>query len=91
MQRVDETRVRYLASFFASRGMPASDARVHADIAVAIVAGAQALDRIVDRRKVDAMLREHGRWIRDAIDRGSGAPTTRRKRAASGDGAAERR
>jgi AcrR family transcriptional regulator len=72
MRRVDATRVQYLATYFASLGMSEHDARVHADIAVSILAGAQAISRIVDRRKVDAMLREHGRWIRDAVEQGSG-------------------
>ena len=74
MQRVDATRVQHLAAFFTSRGMEPDEARVNADIAVSIVAGIQAISRIVDRRKVHAMLKEHGRWIRDAIERGRDAP-----------------
>ncbi len=68
MQRVDATRARYLADFFVSQGIPPDDARVHADIALAIVAGAQAMNRMTDRRKVHAMLKEHRRWILEAID-----------------------
>ena len=68
VQRVDATRAQYLATFFAAQGIPEQLARVHADIAIAIVAGAQAMSRITDRRKLHAMLDEHRRWILEAID-----------------------
>jgi AcrR family transcriptional regulator len=68
VQRVDAARTRYLADFFAGQGIPQEEARVHADIALAIVAGAQAMRRITDRRKVRAMLSEHVRWITAAIE-----------------------
>jgi len=68
VRRVDATRARYLADFFVRQGIPEAHARVHADIALAIVAGAQAMNRMTDRRKVRAMLSEHRRWILEAIE-----------------------
>jgi AcrR family transcriptional regulator len=68
VQRVDAARAQYLATFLAAHGIPEEQARVHADIAIAIVAGAQAMSRITDRRKLQAMLDEHRRWIIDAIE-----------------------
>src|SRR4051812_5500647 len=63
MQRVDTARVRYVTEFLAGQGVPEDEARVQADIAVALIAGAQAMSRIVDRRKLHAMLAEHARWV----------------------------
>jgi AcrR family transcriptional regulator len=68
VQRVDAARARYLRDFFVSQGIPDEQARVHADIALAIVAGAQAMSRITDRRKVQAMLSEHRQWVAEAIE-----------------------
>jgi AcrR family transcriptional regulator len=67
MQRVDAARARYLTEFLAGQGLPERDARVQADIALALVAGAQVMSRIVDRRKLHAMLAEHARWITETI------------------------
>ena len=69
VHRVDAARARYLAEFFVSQGISEEQARVHADIALAIVAGAQAMSRITDRRKVQAMLSEHRAWVADAIEK----------------------
>jgi AcrR family transcriptional regulator len=82
VQRVDAARVRYLANFFVSQGIPEEQARIHADIALAIVAGAQAMSRITDRRKVHAMLTEHRRWILEAIEQGRVAKAGARRRRA---------
>ena len=77
VQRVDAARARSLADLFVSEGISDDEACVHADIAIAIVAGAQAMTRITDRRKVHAMLSEHRRWILEVIER-AGAPTAGR-------------
>jgi AcrR family transcriptional regulator len=69
MQRVDAARARYLADFFVDQGVPEHEARVHADIGLALIAGAQAMSRIVDRRKLHAMLAEHARWTTELIAR----------------------
>ena len=52
---------RYLVEFLVAEGVSTSRARVHADVALAIIAGAQAMSRVTDRRKVRAMLDEHCR------------------------------
>jgi AcrR family transcriptional regulator len=69
VHRVDATRARHLAEFLMCQGIPDEQARVHADIALAIVAGAQAMNRITDRRKVKAMLGEHRRWVAEEIEK----------------------
>jgi AcrR family transcriptional regulator len=76
IHRVDTARARYLAEFFVTLGIPEEQARVHADIALAIVAGAQAMSRITDRRKVRAMLNEHRRWIAELIENARVAKTS---------------
>jgi AcrR family transcriptional regulator len=85
MQRVDAARTRYLTDFLVSQGVPEPEARVHADISLALVAGAQAMSRIVDRRKLHAMLSEHARWIGEIIARAAdgnsaGGPKAPRRR-----------
>ncbi len=76
MQRVDAARARYLTDFLAGQGVPEQEARVHADIALALIAGAQAMSRIVDRRKLQVMLAEHARWITEAIAHTDGRAST---------------
>jgi AcrR family transcriptional regulator len=80
VQRVDAARARYLADFFVSQGISEDEASVHADIAIAIVAGAQAMTRITDRRKVHAMLSEHRRWILEIIERAGATSRPRIRR-----------
>ena len=74
MERVDAARARYLVRFFVEAGLPRREARVHADIALAIIAGAQAMSPATDRRKVRAMLEANMRWTREAIE-AANAPT----------------
>jgi len=73
MQRVDAVRARYLTDFLVAQGVSDGDARVQADISLALVAGAQAMSRIVDRRKLHAMLSENVRRISETIDRAAEA------------------
>lgn len=72
MQRVDATRARYLSTFFVAVGLSPQQAKVNADIALAVLAGAQAMSRTTDRRKVRAMLEEHRRWLVTLIDEARG-------------------
>jgi AcrR family transcriptional regulator len=67
MQRVDAARASYLTDFLVAQGVPEAEARVHADIGLALIAGAQAMSRMVDRRKLHAMLAEHARWTSELI------------------------
>ena len=67
VQRVDAARARYLVEFLVAEGVSTSRARVHADVALAIIAGAQAMSRVTDRRKLRAMLDEHRRWTLQLI------------------------
>jgi AcrR family transcriptional regulator len=76
MQRVDAARARYLTDFLVDQGVPEHEARVQADIALALVAGAQAMSRIVDRRKLRAMLAEHARWLSETIAPARGGRST---------------
>jgi AcrR family transcriptional regulator len=69
VKRVDTARRNYIAGFLVGQGLPEDEARVHADIALAIVAGAQAMSRITDRRRLHAMLDEHRRWLLEMIER----------------------
>lgn len=75
MQRVDAARTQYLSNFLVAEGVAPAVARVHADVALALVAGAQAMSRITDRRKLRSMLEEHRRWTLRMIDE---AQTARR-------------
>jgi AcrR family transcriptional regulator len=69
VERVDTARANYIVGFLLQQGVPEKEARVHADIALAIVAGAQAMSRITDRRRLHAMLDEHRRWLLEVIER----------------------
>jgi AcrR family transcriptional regulator len=81
MQRVDAARVEYLVGFLVERGVPADQARVHADISLAIVAGAQAMSPITDRRKLHRMLAEQRDHIAQVIGESAAAPRRRRRAA----------
>jgi AcrR family transcriptional regulator len=80
VKRVDTARTNYLAGFFVGQGMPEHEARVHADIALAIVAGAQAMSRLTDRRRLHAMLHEHRRWVLEVIERSRPRAASSRRR-----------
>ena len=70
MQRVDAARTRFLVQVLVRVGVPRRRARVHADIATALVAGAQTMQHPVDRRRLRAALEEHRRWIRHLLTTG---------------------
>jgi len=70
VQRVDAARSRFLVEVLVGAGMPRREAAVHADVATALVAGAQAMQHPVDERRLRAMLQEHRRWIEHTLERG---------------------
>ena len=63
MHRVDAARTGYISAFLIAQGVSEEEAQVQADIGLALVAGTQGISRIVDRRKLRAMLEEHVRWL----------------------------